>query len=78
MFDSGEAATRIGDPEAGFWIGVFFGDEAVDDGLEVIDRSEDAALKAAARELEQLVGRPDSFICDRAMEKGRQNHCCGF
>jgi hypothetical protein len=32
-FDSGEDAAWIGSADEGFWIGVCFGDEAVDGGL---------------------------------------------
>jgi hypothetical protein len=40
-----------------FWIGVCFGDEAVDGGLEVVDGSDDAAHQATAREFgEEALG----------------------
>jgi hypothetical protein len=50
-FDSSEDATWVGGPDKGSWIGVGFGDEAIDGGLEIVDGSEDAALEAPARKL---------------------------
>jgi len=44
--DGGADAFGIGGPEEGLGIGVLFGDEAVDSGLEIDQRMEDAALEA--------------------------------
>jgi hypothetical protein len=43
--DSGEDAARIGGPDERFGIGIGFGDEAVDGGLEILDGAEHATLK---------------------------------
>jgi len=42
-FDGGDDFVRAGGPGEGFRVGVVLGEEAVDGGLEVDDRSEDAA-----------------------------------
>ena len=40
----------VGGPYEGSWIGVGFGDEAVDSAFEVVDGSEDSALEPSACE----------------------------
>ena len=49
--DGGDDFVWIGDPGEGPWIAVGLGEEAVDGGLKVDDRSEDAALQAAFGQL---------------------------
>ena len=49
-FDGGDDFVGIGDPFEGFGIGVVVVEEAVDGGLEVGDRSEDAAFQATLGE----------------------------
>ena len=44
-FDSGEDAGWLCGPDEGFGIGVCLGDEAIDGGLEIVDRPEYAALE---------------------------------
>ena len=50
-FDGGDDAFWIGGPSERLWIGVLFGDEAVDGGLEVDERVECAPLETASGEL---------------------------
>jgi hypothetical protein len=50
-FDSVADEFGIGRPDKGLWIGVGFGNEAIDDGFEIIDGSEHAAFEAASRKL---------------------------
>jgi hypothetical protein len=45
--DSGEDAARIGGPDERFGIGIGFGDEAVDGGLEIVDGAETRHVEAA-------------------------------
>ena len=46
-FDGGDDFVGIGGPHEGFWLGIGFCDEAVDGGLEIDDRAEDAALQSS-------------------------------
>jgi hypothetical protein len=50
-FDSVEDEFGIGRPDKKLWIGVGFGNEAIDGGFEIIHGSEHAALEAASRKL---------------------------
>src|SRR3546814_10231316 len=49
--DCGDDLVGIGSPDEGLWIIVGFGEEAIDGGLEVDDRAEDAAFQASVGEL---------------------------
>jgi hypothetical protein len=50
-FDRDEDEFGIGRPNKGLWIGVGFGNEAIDGGFEIIDGSKHAAFEAASRKL---------------------------
>ena len=74
-FDSGEDAAWIGGPYEGSWIGVGFGDEAVDSVLEVVDGSEDSALEPSACEFgEEALDRIEPG-CGRRCEWKVQRGC---
>src|SRR3546814_17562467 len=49
--DCGDDLVGIGSPDEGLWIIVGFGEEAIDGGLEVDDRAEDAAFQASVCEI---------------------------
>ena len=49
--DGGDDFVRVGRPREWLWIGVCFGDEAVDGGLEIDDGAEDTTFQAATAEL---------------------------
>ena len=50
-FDGGDDFVGIGGPDKGLWLFVGSAQEAVDGGLEIDDRAEDAALEAGAGQL---------------------------
>jgi hypothetical protein len=49
--DSGDDAIGVGGPDEWLGVGIVFLDEAVDGGLKVDDRAEDAAFEAPSGEL---------------------------
>ncbi len=55
--DGGDDFIRIGGPDEGLWAFVVLGEEAVDGGLKVDERMEDAAFEAA-------VGQPSEETLD--------------
>jgi hypothetical protein len=50
-FDGGDDFVWVCGPCEGFWVTIGFVEEAVDGGLEFVDRSEDPAFEAASGEL---------------------------